>query len=216
MSIYVLRFFFWSLGCWFPNQITHKNNKYTSSGWVNLMHINILVKYMTAKCLQNQPDILWYKNGTDKMNVRHQREKNCTHELMMKLHISWWCHHILHEHEMSWLANQSTLYKKNVTCRYIVLQKINYHIGKKKITQQNFRSNIQRHCQHSYNLRYFFLLIWHNFSHQIICSRYRLYIIHQKPKFSRFYFFLSLFLYIFFFSFRASYKVQYWTLRGGA
>lgn len=133
MSCYVLSLFFWSLGCRFPFQITNDNNKHSSSGWVNLMHINILVKYMTAKCLQNQPDILWYKNGTDKMNVRHQREKKVwIHELMMKFHISWWYLHILHEHEMSWLANQSNLYKKNVTCRYIVLQKINYHIGKKR------------------------------------------------------------------------------------
>lgn len=52
------------------------------------MHINILVKYMTAKCLQNQPDILWYKNGTDKMNSRHQREKK-------NVHMNWWWNYTL-------------------------------------------------------------------------------------------------------------------------
>lgn len=135
------------------------------------MHINILVKYMTAKCLQNQPDILWYKNGTDKMNGRHQREKKMytwiddeiTHQVMISSYFTW-----------TWIVMIGKSFQfvsKNVTCRYIVLQKINYHIGKKKITQQNFRSNIQRHCQHSYILRYFFLLTWHNFPHQINCSR---------------------------------------------
>lgn len=126
-------FFFWSLGCRFPFQITNDNNKHSSSGWVNLMHINILVKYMTAKCLQNQPDILWYKNGTDKMNVRHQREKK--YEYM-----NWWWNYTSADDVFifymnmkchDWQINPICI-KKNVTCRYIVLQKINYHIGKKR------------------------------------------------------------------------------------
>lgn len=166
-------FFFRSLGCRFPFQITNDNNKHSSSGWVNLMHINILVKYMTAKCLQNQPDILWYKNGTDKMNVRHQREKKiCVHELMMKFHISWWYLHILHEHEMSWLANQSNLYKKKCDMQIHCASenKLSYW-KKKKITQQNFRSVNQRHCQHLYILRYFFPSYLTQFSTPNNCSR---------------------------------------------
>lgn len=166
-------FFFWSLGCRFPFQITNDNNKHSSSGWVNLMHINILVKYMTAKCLQNQPDILWYKNGTDKMNVRHQREKK--YEYM-----NWWWNYTSADDVFifymnmkchDWQINPICI-KKNVTCRYIVLQKINYHIGKKKkITQQNFRSVNQRHCQHLYILRYFFPSYLTQFSTPNNCSR---------------------------------------------
>lgn len=118
---------------------------------------------------------------------------------MMKLHISWWCLHILHEHEMSWLANQSNLYKKKCDMQIHCASenKLSYW-KKKKITHKIFGPLIKDIVNIYTFWDIFFLLIWHNFPHQITAPGNRLYIVHQKPKNSRFYFFLSLFLYIFF------------------